>query len=234
MSLADTLAEEIRSTLSTKWKERNGASVPEADSVGLAANEGVKLDATVLYADLAGSTNLVQNHSQALCAKVYKAFLGAACRIIRHKEGVITSFDGDRVMAVFVGDAKNTSAARCALAINHTVRKQLTPQLRERFSDLPADFQLGHGVGVDTGTLFAVRTGIRRNNDLAWIGSAANIAAKLSEQRGTRHRSFITAAVFNALKNDLKNGDAGQSMWEHGTLSNLGLSIYRSSWTWGL
>ena len=229
MALADTLATDIESTLSAKWEERNGTKVPDAESVGLAANQGVKLDTTVLYADLGGSTKLVRKYSQAFCAKVYKAFLAASCRIIRHKGGTITSFDGDRVMAVFVGDRKNTEAVRSALAINHMVSKQLTPQLRKRFTDLPSDFEIVHGVGVDTGELFAVRTGIRANNDLAWIGSAANYAAKLSEIREPSYRSYITAKVFDTMLESVKTSQSGQNMWESRSLAKLDdLPLYLS------
>jgi class 3 adenylate cyclase len=48
-------------------------------------------------------------------AEIYKTFLHCAAKIIRSEDGVITAYDGDRIMAVFIGNAKNTSAVRAAL-----------------------------------------------------------------------------------------------------------------------
>jgi len=73
----------------------------------------VKLDATVLYADMSGSTKLVDAFtSPKFPAEVYKCYLSCAAKIIKAGGGSITAYDGDRVMAVFLGDSKNSSAAR--------------------------------------------------------------------------------------------------------------------------
>jgi class 3 adenylate cyclase len=69
-------------------------------------NDAVKLSATVLYADLADSTKLVDGHTKQFSAEIYKTFLHCAAKIIRSEDGVITAYDGDRVMAVFIGDRR--------------------------------------------------------------------------------------------------------------------------------
>ena len=71
----------------------------------------VKLDGTVLYADLDDSTNLVDSYEPEFAAKIYKAYLSCAAKVIRSEGGEITSYDGDRIMAVYIGDSKNSSAA---------------------------------------------------------------------------------------------------------------------------
>ena len=48
--------------------------VPESDDLKL-SNDAVNLDATVLYADMAGSTNLVSTYKPEFAAEVYKTFL---------------------------------------------------------------------------------------------------------------------------------------------------------------
>src|SRR3954452_1406951 len=116
MGLKQDLVSEVDSIFNTDWKERDGRKVPEPEDVKL-GNDAVKLEGTVLYADLADSTELVKKYHWWFAAEVYKAHLVCACRIIRLNDGVITAFDGDRVMAVYVGDRKNTNAVRSALAI---------------------------------------------------------------------------------------------------------------------
>ena len=60
----------------------------------------------------------MDGHKAHFAAEVYKAFLRCAARIIRAEGGAITAYDGDRVMAVFVGEGKNTAAVRCALKVH--------------------------------------------------------------------------------------------------------------------
>jgi class 3 adenylate cyclase len=122
MSLADDLKAQVLDILKTKWASRDGLVVPESDSVKL-GNDAVKLNAAVLYADLAESTSLVDKFPRWFAAEVYKAFLHCASKIIKARDGVITAFDGDRVMAVFIGDYKHTNAAICGIQIKYAVSR---------------------------------------------------------------------------------------------------------------
>jgi len=53
-----------------------------------------------------------------IAAKVIRAYLDATCRVIRAEGGEIRSFDGDRVMTVFIGPPENTTAAGTGLKIH--------------------------------------------------------------------------------------------------------------------
>ena len=63
----------------------------------------VKIEGTVLYADLDSSTNLVDEYKPQFAAEMYKTYLHCAAKIIRSEGGTITSYDWDRIMAVYVG-----------------------------------------------------------------------------------------------------------------------------------
>ena len=101
MGLADDVRQEARDIFATKFTERTGYKVPEAEDVKL-GNDAVTLDGTVLYADLAESTAMVNGYKPWFASQVYKSHLLSACRMIRNNGGTITAFDGDRVMAVFL------------------------------------------------------------------------------------------------------------------------------------
>jgi class 3 adenylate cyclase len=118
MGLIGDLETYVDNVFTEKWTRRQGQKVPEASEVAL-KNEAVELDATVLYADLAGSTKMVKEKKDYVAAEVYKAYLYCAAKLIRNRGGVITAYDGDRVMGVFIGNAKNSNAAICGLNINH-------------------------------------------------------------------------------------------------------------------
>ena len=225
MDLKDDLSKEVRDILRLDWKEREGRKVPEAENVQL-GNDAVMINGTVLYADLAESTKLVDESTRKFAAEIYKCFLICACRVINNNGGVITAFDGDRVMAVFIGDSKNTSAAKSALQIAYAVRHILVPEVRSNYT-IPS-FTLGHSVGIDTGSLLVARTGIRGSNDLVWVGGAANWAAKFSGLREENYCSWISEPVFNTLNVSAKIGTDGRSMWEPRCWGSN--TIYRSNW----
>lgn len=227
MPLAEDLTQEITNIFATSWQERDGKKVPEAEEVKL-GNDAVKLQATVLYADLAESTDLVDGYKAWFAAEVYKAYLHSASKIIRDEGGMITAFDGDRVMAVFIGDSRNTSAARCALKINHAVVKIINPAITAKFS---TNYSVKHSVGVDTSTLFVAKTGIRGSNDLVWVGRAANYAAKLCSLRESSYASYITAEVYKGMA-DIVKFSSTQAMWESRTWTEKKINVYRSGWMW--
>lgn len=231
MALKDELIEQVSYIFSKQWTERDGRVVPEADDVAF-ANEAVKLeDAVVLYADMSGSTTLVDAESWQFAAEVYKTFLYCAARIITSEGGTITAYDGDRIMAIYIGESPNTSAARTALKINWCRTDILNPLLQKQYPK--KTYQLKHVVGIDRSTLRAARTGARGANDLVWVGRAANYAAKLSSLPDT-HTSRITVDVFNRLADNAKYSN-GTSMWEEVTWTDMGnMKIYRSTWKWSL
>jgi len=230
MTLKDEITAEVKKIFESQWTTRDGTKVPEAEDVKL-GNEAVKIDGTVLYADLDGSTDMVDRHKRFFSAEIYKTYLYAAARIIRSEDGVIVAYDGDRVMAVFIGDSKNTSAVRCALKINWAVKKIVMPMKKEQYPN--DEFTIRHVVGVDTGELWAARTGVRGANDLVWVGPAANYAAKLTEM-SSAYPTWITHRVYNRLHDDAKFS-SGKNMWEERTWTAMNnLSIYRSTYWWSI
>lgn len=234
MALVDDLKSEVTAIFKTKWQQRDGAVVPEPEAVAL-GNDAVKLNGTVLYADLADSTEMVKTYRPAFAAEVYKAYLNCSCRIIRSNDGVITAFDGDRVMAVFLGPQKNTAATKTALQINHAVTQIINTQIPVCYPppDPNSKFLLRQAVGIDTSELFVARTGIRGSNDLVWVGRAANFAAKLCALRQDDYASWITAEVFKDLPENLKTAN-GTPMWEARTWTPQGITVYRSKYRWNM
>ena len=191
MALIDDLKSETDRIVKSGWDRRDGEVVPENDDIGF-GNVGVDLEATFLYADLADSTELAILDTQ-IAAEVVKAYLMGTTRIIRALGGEIRSFDGDRVMGVFFKGAKNTAAAEAALKINYFFKNILIPAFTSYYSG--RNLKLSQTVGVDTSKARVIRTGIRNNNDLVWIGRAPNIAAKLSAIREEGYSSYLSSLL---------------------------------------
>ena len=235
MALADDLASDVQGIIDKPWSTRKGQKVPSSTDVALAGG-AVELDATFLYADLANSSKIAKELDRRVAAKILKSFLATTARLVRHHGGTIVSFDGDRILGVFIGDSKNTTAAKCALQIKYTVKDIIRPKFESKYDSVrSATFTISHGVGVDTGTVLTVRAGARGDNDLIGIGRAPNLAAKLSDLRESPHHTFITATVYNLLNDSSKYGGKNkENMWERRTWTFLGdkITIYRSSWQW--
>jgi len=228
VGLKQELESEVDAIFRTEWKERDGRKVPEPEDVKL-GNEAVKLEGTVLYADLADSTALVKNYHWWFAAEVYKAYLICACKIIHHNDGVITAFDGDRVMALYIGDWRDTAAARTGLQISYAVNEIINPKIKARFT---TDFVMEQSVGIERSTLRAVRTGIHGSNDLVWVGTAANIAAKLCNYQDG-FATHLTEDVYMNLDNSVVyGGNSSQNMWSSAYWQEQGKTIYCSNWQW--
>jgi class 3 adenylate cyclase len=232
MSALTELRSEVASIFASTWNTRAGQVVPESENVQL-RNDAVTLDGTVLYADLVESTSLVSGYKAHFAAEVYKAYLVAAARVIRGEGGKITAFDGDRIMAVFIGDTKNSSAARAALKLNWAVKNIVNPGIKKQYPN--TSYEVAQAVGIDTSELFIAKTGIRGSNDLVWVGRAANYAAKLCAIRGGANATYITSEVFGKLSDDLKyGGSPRQLMWEKASWAETGQTVYRSSYWWAI
>jgi class 3 adenylate cyclase len=233
MALTDDINIEIGRIFNATWASRDGRLVPKTEDVNL-SNGAVKLDAVLLYADLYHSTELARTFQRSVAAKIVRAYLSSMTTLINKIGGEVRSFDGDRVMGVFVGDNKNSAAAKCALQMNSIVTNVLRPKAEERFPSLKEKgFSVQHCVGVASSDVFVVRGGVRGSNDLVFIGSAPNIAAKLSEIRQSPWHSYITHQVYGNLNDSSKYSD-GKDMWTtvKCTLGAEKWDCYKSSWTW--
>lgn len=228
MGLGDDLRKEISSIFKDQWSVRDGKQVPKPEDIALSGNDGVKIDAVVLYADIVESTQLVESEKQHFSAEIYKTFLVGACRIIREQDGYITAFDGDRVMAVFMGDYKNSNAAICALKINHVTKKIINEEMLKTYPQ--SAFRLKHVVGIDSSDILVARTGIKGSNDLVWVGKAANNAAKLCSFRDGVTSSIISEKVYIKMSDNAKISSDNRNMWEARKLDNK--IVYTSNWTW--
>lgn len=230
MAWTDTLNEIADRVFETEWNVRDGNVVPEADTVAL-ADGAVQLEAAFLYADLANSSALARHCPWKTTAKIIRAYLECATRLIRAYGGEIRSFDGDRVMGVFIGDMKATYSTRCAREIDWTVEKVLGPKAKENFKSVRENgIEIRHGVGVDVGTATAVRAGIRDNNDLIWIGRPPSFAAKLSDIRDYPYSVHITKACFYKLAEAETKLPNGEAIWEQRSYPFAGeqKTVYRT------
>jgi len=145
----------------------------------------VNIEATVLYADLADSTDMVDANTSTFSAEVYKTFLHCSGKIIRSEGAEITAYDGDRIMAVFIGGQKNTSAVRAAMKINWAVKNIIQPALAKSIQ--PRLSRSSTSAGLISALCLSPRPAFE--GQTIWSGSAARQTTPPSSHR------FRTAPV---------------------------------------
>ncbi len=217
-----TSSADLRTTVADifrhQWSTTDGRVIPVPGDLGL-GNVARSFDsATVLYADLDSSTTLVDSYIWQFSAEVYKAYLRCAARIISAEGGVITAYDGDRVVAIFLGQTKNTQAVRAAMKIAYAVEQVINPELKAQYTD--TDYTVAHSIGIDVSPIHAASIGVRGDNDLVWIGRAANHAAKLAGKHG--YPIWITKEVYDVINDKVKKDpDTGVSYWYRNTWAEM-------------
>lgn len=112
-------------------------------------------------------------------------------------------------MGIFISETQRNQAVSCALEINYAIKKIVQVELEKHWT---ADFDIRHVIGIDTSTIRAARTGVRGDNDLVWIGNAANLAAKLTALSAD-NPTWITKRVYDQLNNPQKIGPNGENIW---------------------
>lgn len=260
MALKADVTDGVKRTLKTHLKVRDGKKVPEKEDLAFLNGGGaVQLDAAYAYADMADSSGLAQKIKPEVAANVMRAYVHAAARIFRFYGGEIRSFDGDRVMAIFVGELKNSWAVRAALALNWAVEQLLNPSMIELWPDFPQYWHLDHAIGVAAGQALIVRGGVFGDSDMISVGGAPNIAAKLSDERrtsnGPKYATYITEEVYKDLVDGVRYGTEAPTstaiyyqlaglpkdeprlvdMWApvgYRTIGGTTVSIRASSWWW--
>lgn len=231
MGIQDDVRTAVDEICSVAWKERHGTVVPETQDV-VFKNGAVNVEATYLYADLANSTGLAHHVSRKVVARVIRSYLNASARVIRKWNGAIRSYDGDRVMGIFIGSSQRNDAVRAALGINWAFCNVLKPKISEKWPTVPSRWTPKHAVGVAHGEAMIVRGGVVGENDLISIGRAPNIAAKLSDIRGAKYL-YITDGVYSALKPPAKMATSDESFWSRYTDQTIGgntVKVYASNW----
>lgn len=204
MTLKEDIEYKINSALYEKHDEINARVVPTPKGIELRGGSK-SLEAAFLYADLVQSSYIIKKFNSVTASKIIKIYLTCMCKLIRYHGGEITSFDGDRVMGVFIGDNKNNKATLCALKMGYVVSEIINPAFSNNLvAPELKKFKMSHCVGIDCSNVTVVKAGIAGSNDLIWVGRAPNLAAKLSEQRYQNYTTYISKQVFLDIDNSIK------------------------------
>ena len=212
MTLLDTLQSEVDTVLAIDWQLTDTNVLPEAREIAL-ENGAFKIEATFLYADLADVMMLAEKCSWETTAKIIRAYLTIAARLILADGGTVRSAGSHSVMGIFNGETPNTSAVNCARKIDWIVEKVLNPKARTAFQSIRNNkLSIRHCIGIDTSDAWAVRSAAGNNNDLTWIGRAPELAAQLSQIGKYPYSVYTSRACFIRLADNARE-TAEKNIW---------------------
>ena len=130
-------------------------------------------------------------------------------------------------MAVYMGDKREEHACWTAMRINRAMQSIIRPEMLKQYPDVAYTPQ--HTVGIDSSDVLVVKDGVRGDNDLIWVGRAANYAAKLCVLDHA-WQTRITEAIYQELPAELLWTVDGTAAWEAVSWTEMNdMRIYRSS-----
>lgn len=133
---------------------------------------GERATATILFADIAGFTELAERLDAESVVEVLNAFFTAAVQIVFERDGLLDKFYGDGLMVVFGPPRVSDDDAARALAV--------AAALHRIAATITADGKpLRLSIGIATGEVVAGHIGSPRRMDYTVIGDAANLASRL-------------------------------------------------------
>jgi adenylate cyclase len=139
---------------------------------------GTEMEASLLFADVRGSTALAERMSAQEFSRVINRFYRAATRALYRHGAMVEKLIGDEVTGFFVPAFAGKVHARAAVAAGTAILKA-TGHGHEGGPWIPV------GVGVHTGTAYIGAVGGQGEGvDIAVLGDNVNVAARLAALAG--------------------------------------------------
>lgn len=193
-------------------------SLKQSALAARAATEGRRRHVAVLFADLAGFTRMTEEQGdEALFAamqEVTRALMGA----VHDNQGVVQSFTGDGIMALFGAPVAVENAPLLACRAAMEIQRRLSLLNENHRPGQPGPWRLR--IGLNTGPLIVGRIGDDLHMEFTALGDTVNLASRLeklaepgsvllSEAMWRQVRGFVDAAKLGARPIRGKQDDVG-------------------------
>lgn len=143
---------------------------------------GEKMDISVLYADIRGSTMMAEQIEPGQLVAFINRYLSAMSDIAFNNRGTVDKFVGDEIMVLF--GAPYPQRDKEALALKTAL------QMQDMYRNILKEFENPYirntalGIGVATGEVIAGEMGYEKRTDYTIIGRIANLGARLCSDAG--------------------------------------------------
>lgn len=167
----------------------------------------VTIDATILFADLRGYTNLSQSISQDAMSGLLDAFYDECASAIWEFDGIVNKTIGDAIMAVFNFPIRRDDHTRMAVRAAREIQRSWSAKrgILAEAASLNIG-ELGVGVGIHSGELSFGEFG-RSHRDLTAIGTVVNLASR-AQSVANAGKILVTQTVYERAQSDLMGSQA--------------------------
>ena len=165
--------------------------VLDLSSPGRVAYGVRSVSATVLFVDIRGFSELVEDLAPPDILRLLEEFLTLMVACVHRNGGTVDKLLGDGLMATFGIPTPGADDADRAVECAAGMVREIASWNCQRSADRPA---VRIGIGIDTGTVLAGPIGAPARMDYTVIGAAVNIAAKL-QQAGDGHSSLVLVST---------------------------------------
>jgi len=171
--------------------------------------------AVVIYVDMRKSRKILSDASTFWSVKIHRAFLLALTHCVERREGRMRSFNGDGVLAFFVGENASSRAVRAAMDMKGFILK-----INEHLESEDVT-KIDFGVGIAQGEIMVAKSGKagddQTKQDLIWVGLPVYMAVELSDYAKSPKNLWISNNVRTSIGKedclDVIYDKEGNSMW---------------------
>ncbi len=170
----------VRSNFERYFAPNIAAEIAQQDTV--VPLGGDRRPITILFSDIRGFTSMAESMRPDAIAQLLTEYFSEMVEIIFEHGGTLDKFVGDSVMALWGAPIAHPGdpdrALKAALAMQQGIRR-----LNQRWAGAGRP-EIGVGIGINYGEVFAGNIGSHRRLEYTVIGDAVNVANRLCSQAG--------------------------------------------------
>jgi adenylate cyclase len=170
----------VRSNFERYFAPNVAADIAQQD--GAIRQGGERRPTTVLFSDIRGFTAIAESLGPDAIAQLLSEYFTEMVEVIFEHGGTLDKFIGDAIMALWGAPIAHADdpdrALRAALAMQRSIAR-----LNERWVAQGRP-EIGVGMGINHGDVFAGNIGSHRRLEYTVIGDAVNIASRLCAEAG--------------------------------------------------
>jgi adenylate cyclase len=171
-----------------------------AQQEGIIRQGGERRPTTVLFSDIRGFTAMAESMGPDAIALLLSEYFTEMVEVIFEHGGTLDKFIGDAIMALWgapIAHADDPSrAVRAAIAMQRSIAK-----LNERWAGQGRP-EIGVGIGINHGEVFAGNIGSHRRLEYTVIGDAVNVAARLCAQ-ASPNEILVSEALLGVVRDQV-------------------------------
>lgn len=187
-----TLRDNASALLETYLGKRTGARVLGGE---IRRGDGDRIDAAILFCDLRNSSLLAETMDREAYLGLLNGFFETTTQIINAHDGEVLKFIGDAVLAIFPASEDRQEACKHALTSACEIAENLAQ---------PETSETDCAIGLAFGDVTYGNVGSKERLDFTVIGTAANVAARLSDLgKKLEHPVVATQEIAESAATDM-------------------------------